>query len=224
MSRLTSFSTRAVCSGLGLGLASGLGCQGPPERSLEPSTKAVPRALASATAGRVAPAVRMPNALPQAELMGEGHARVEPVKANVKYSGRVGERLEGDVYYFTVLSLRTCDAAGKLAAVEVEIEAKSKLSVSPRDVTLGKGGITFTANLDFKRQPPGCTPRLEISTLQKAQKARGFVLYDLPRPPGPDLRLIYQPTRFGGAGFVTASLQPWSAPAAGGAGPLAITP
>ena len=132
--------------------------------------------------------------------------------AQVKHSGSgtPGERLEGDVYYFQLRSLKTCDSEGKVAGVEVEIEAKSKLSVTPRDVVIGKGGIQFSSSLDFERKLPGCTPLLKISTLQKGQVARGFVLYDLPARPGDDLRLVYQPTRFGGAGYVTAPLKDWS--------------
>lgn len=171
--------------------------------------KPVPRALASTGPPKPPPPVNMPGAIPQAELQGDQPVAARET-ATVRYSGNVGERLEGDVYFFQVHSLETCDKAGKVAGVEVEIEAKSKLSVSPRDVVIGRGGIRFTASLDFKRELPGCTPLLEISILLKGQKARGYVLYDLPSRPTNDLRLIYQPTRFGGAGFVTAPLKDWA--------------
>jgi hypothetical protein len=171
----------------------------------------VPRALASSGPKKPVPPVNMPGAIPQAELHGDQPVAARETAA-VKYSGEVGERLEGDVYFFQVRSLKTCDNAGKVAGVEVEIEATSKLSVNPRDVVIGKGGVRFTASLDFKRELPGCTPLLQISILQKGQKARGYVLYDLPSRPTDDLRLIYQPTRFGGAGFVTAPLKDWPLP------------
>jgi hypothetical protein len=151
----------------------------------------------------------MPGAIPQAELQGDQPVAARETAA-VKYSGDVGERLEGDVYFFKVHSLKTCDAAGKLAGVEVEVEAKGRLAVNPRDVIIGKGGISFTASLDLKRELPGCTPLLQISVLKRGQAARGYVLYDLPWRPTNDLRLIYQPTRWGGAGYVTAPLKDWS--------------
>jgi hypothetical protein len=173
--------------------------------------KPVPRALASTGPKKPVPPVNMPGAIPQAELHGDQPVAARET-ATVKYSGNVGERLEGDVYFFQVHSLKTCDAAGKVAGVEVEIEATSKLSVNPRDVVIGKGGIRFTASLDVKRELPGCTPLLPISVLQKGQKARGYVLYDLPSRPTDDLRLVYQPTRWGGAGFVTAPLKDWALP------------
>jgi hypothetical protein len=167
----------------------------------------VPRVLAT-TPKKPPPPVSMPGAIPQAELQGEQPTPVRETAA-VKYSGEVGERLEGDVYFFQVHSLKTCDAEGKVAAVEVEIEAKSKLTVSPKDVVIGKGGIRFTASLDFKRNLPGCTPQLEISALKRGQTVRGYVLYDLPWRPTSDLHLVYQPTRWGGSGFVTAPLKSW---------------
>jgi hypothetical protein len=173
--------------------------------------KPVPRALASTGAQKPPPPVNMPGAIPQAELHGDQPTPARETAA-VKYSGDVGERLEGDVYFFQVHSLKTCDAAGKVAGIEVEIEAKSKLSVSPKDVVIGKGGIRFTASLDFKRNLPGCTPQLEISALKRGEKVRGYVLYDLPWRPTDDLRLIYQPTRWGGAGYVTAPLKNWALP------------
>ena len=84
--------------------------------------------------------------------------------------------------------------------------------MNPKDVVIGKGGIRFTASLDFKRNLPGCTPQLEISSLKRGEKARGYVLYDLPWRPTNDLHLIYQPTRWGGSGFVTAPLKDWAPP------------
>jgi hypothetical protein len=186
-------------------------CKAKPEPPGTDAAKPVPRAFASDRPTKPPPPVNMPGAIPQAELRGD-----QPVAARetamVKYSGNPGERLEGDVYYFKVHALRTCDTTGKVVGIEVEIEAKSKLSVNPRDVVIGKGGIRFTANLDFTRELAGCTPLLKISTLQEGKKARGYVLYDLPSRPADDLRLIYQPTRFGGAGFVTAPLKNWLPP------------
>lgn len=159
-------------------------------------------------APQVAP-VHMPGAIPQQNAVAATKASSA---LSVKTTGRLGERLEGDVYYFKLLGSRTCDALGKVAAVEVEIEAKTRLTVSPRDVAIGKGGITFTGGLNFDRKLPGCTPLLGISVLRKGQVASGFVLFDVPGRPGGDLALIYQPTRWGGAGYVSVPLETWSAP------------
>jgi hypothetical protein len=153
--------------------------------------------------------VHMPGALPEETTVAAAKASSA---VPLKNTGKLGERLEGDVYYFELLGLRTCDASGKVAAVEVEIEAKTRLTVSPRDVAIGKGGITFTGGLNFDRQLPGCAPLLGISVLQKGQVTRGFVLFDVPRRPGSDLTLIYQPTRWGGAGYVSVPLQTWPGP------------
>jgi len=139
-------------------------------------------------------------------------AAVEAVaaSASVKHSGKLGERLEGDIYYFELRSVRACDEAGKIVGVEVEIEAKEKLNVSARDVTIGRGGVAFNASLDLARKLPGCTPLLGFSALQRGQVARGFVTFDLPTPRR-DLGLIYQPTRWGGAGYVSVPQLEWVA-------------
>ena len=138
-------------------------------------------------------------------------AEVAAASASVKNSGKLGERLEGDVYYFKLQSVRACDEAGKILGVEVEIEAKAKLNVLPRDVTIGRDGIAFNASLDFERKLPGCAPLLVTAALKRGQVARGFVLFDLPSRPRQDLGLIYQPTRWGGAGYVTVPRLEWVA-------------
>lgn len=190
---------------VGLVTASGLvACNG--ERPRQSSQRAQPVA---APKPKTVPAVHMPGAIARAESQGAEAPRASP---QLKNEGKLGERLEGDVYYFRLKSLRLCDGTGKLAGVEVEIEAKSRLSVSPRDVVIGKGGIAFHASMNSERRLPGCTPLLDISTLQRGEVAAGFVLFDLPHRPGNDLGLIYQPTRWGGAGFVRSSLEGWSTP------------
>jgi hypothetical protein len=111
---------------------------------------------------------------------------------------------------FRLRRLKICDDTGKVAGVEIEIEGKTKLAVSPRDVVLGHGGITFNANLDILRKLPGCTPILDRTVLRTGEVARGFVSFDLPTRPGNDLTLIYQPARWGGAGYVSVPLRGWS--------------
>jgi hypothetical protein len=135
---------------------------------------------------------------------------------NVKHTGKVGELLEGDVYSFKLVSIGPCGeqpdpktakpSARRVVAAEVEITAKDELNISPRDVVIGVGGVTFNGSTNQKRVIAGCSPLLEISRLRSKQVAKGFVLFDIPvTGPGSDLGemgLIYQPTRFGGAGRV----------------------
>jgi hypothetical protein len=135
---------------------------------------------------------------------------------NLKHTGTLGEVLEGDVYYFKLLSIRPCGEqpdpktakvdARRVVAAEVEVTAKEELNVSPRDVVIGVGGIRFNGSVDQQRTIEGCTPLLKFSRLPSKQVAKGFVLFDVPvTGPGSDLTemgLMYQPTRFGGSGRV----------------------
>jgi hypothetical protein len=114
-------------------------------------------------------------------LAHEQHVEAVIRAASVKSHRKLGERLESDVHYFTA-----------------------------RDVVRGRGGITFDAGLDFVRKLPGCTPILDRTVLRAGGVARDFVLFDLPTRPGNDLTLIYQPTRWGGAGYVRVPLRCWS--------------
>lgn len=112
----------------------------------------------------------MPMTMPGALAHEHKHVEAATRAASVKSHDQLGERLEGDVYYFR-----------------------------PRHV-LGRSGITFNASLDFVRKLPGCSPILDMTVLRAGEVARDFVLFDLPTRPGNDLTLIYQPTRWGGAG------------------------
>ena len=111
----------------------------------------------------------MPMTMPGALAHEHKHVEAATRAASVKSHDQLGERLEGDVYYFR-----------------------------PRHV-LGRSGITFNASLDFIPKLPGCTPILDRTVLRAGAVARDF-LFDLPTRPGNDLTLIYQPTRWGGAG------------------------
>jgi hypothetical protein len=164
------------------------------------------RASAKATPPETIRAVHMPGALAHAESIASAATTPLPIFKN---EGKLGERLETDLYYFRARVPRFCDATGKLIGVEVEIEAKSRISVSPRDVVIGKGGIAFNASMNLERKTAGCGPLLPIRVLQKGEVVAGFVIFDLPFRPGNDLGLIYQPTRWGGAGFVRTTLGDW---------------
>ena len=81
----------------------------------------------------------------------------------------------------------------------VEITAKGRLSISPRDMQLASGGIIFYGSIDDKRRLPGCTPLLKRSMIQNDGVAKGYVLFDVPLPEPRSLELTYRPTRWGGA-------------------------
>jgi hypothetical protein len=137
----------------------------------------------------------------------------------LKTVGKVGEELEGDVSYFKLVSIKPCEdpkhptptsdagahdpAARKVIAAQVEITAKVKVNVNPRDIVLGHDGIIFPASVDPTRELKGCTPLLKYSFLHPKESASGYVLFELPTwGPGSnvnELNLVYHPARFGGA-------------------------
>jgi len=191
-------------------------------------TKTKPRPESAAKARSAAPNVLTPAAelkklgpvLPEAD-----HHHPPPPAKTLKTVGAIGEELEGDVSYFKLLSIKPCKdpkvpavgsggapnpAARNVVAAEVEIVAKTKLAVNPRDLVLGKGGILFNASIDPKRELPGCTPLLKLSLLKAKQSAKGYVLFDLPAwGPGSnlnELNLVYHPARFGGSAQVHVKL------------------
>jgi hypothetical protein len=158
----------------------------------------------------------MPGPLTPEPGFEHGKKHETPPAVNVKHTGNVGELLEGDVYFFRLVSIKPCGeqpdtatvspTARRVMGAEVEVTAKQEMNLSPRDVSIGVGGIVFSGSVDQKRKLEGCAPLLKIMPIKPKQVARGFVLFDIPvTGPGSDLAemgLIYQPTRFGGAGRV----------------------
>jgi hypothetical protein len=150
-------------------------------------------------------------------------AQAAEERARPKADGKTGEWLEGSVYSFKLHSFRECgepldDASqakafgkepGVVLVAEVEIKAKERLNISPKDVRLNRAGIGFDTNIDFKRRFKGCTPLLQISRLNAEETVKGLVLFDIPKsewnPKG--LTLYYQPTRWGGASAVRVDLE-----------------
>jgi hypothetical protein len=187
-----------------------------PVATARPAAKAKPR---STTAAATEPAslAGMPGPLtPEPGFQHGGAVEKKVPPKNFKHTGKLGELLEGDVYFFKLLSIEPCGeqpdpetvkpAARRVVAAEVEITAKTELNVSPRDVAIGVGGIVFNGSVDQKRVLEGCTPQLSFGTLRGRGVAKGFVLFDIPViGPGSnvdEMSLAYQPTRFGGAGRV----------------------
>lgn len=208
------------------------GCAREPSKPDSTGPAATTRPTAKPKPASTTPAATQPASLagmpgPLTPEPGFHHGKPAEPKApvNVKHTGKVGELLDGDVYSFKLLSIGPCGeqpdpktakpAARRVVAAEVEITAKEELNVSPRDVAVGVGGILFNGSVDQKRVLEGCAPLLKFSVLRPKQVAKGFVLFDIPvTGPGSDLSemgLIYQPTRFGGAGRVL--VQSLSSPA-----------
>ncbi len=186
----------------------------------EPSNESKP----TATARPVVQPAKKPTITPAEAMAKLGpvlpeheHHTPPPPTEPMKTQGTVGDVLEGDVSHFKVLSLRTCvdDAhplppadnrdpkKRRIVAAEVEVVAKTRLNVAPRDLSLMAGGIEITSSVDPNREIKGCTPLLKFSRVQAKDTVRGFVLFDLPTwGPGSNLNefnLIYHPARFGGA-------------------------
>lgn len=148
------------------------------------------------------------------------HAPPPTVPQSFKTSGSIGEVLESDLYAFKLIAMRPCgdtptDASDPRArtviGAEVEITAKTKLMLSPKHVSLVKGGITFFGNVDLKRNVKGCTRLIPVSVMKQGDVAKGFVLFDLPvSGPGSNWKefsLVYLPARFGGAPQVLVKLE-----------------
>jgi hypothetical protein len=204
-----------IVTGIGLSVLAAA-CEKTPT---EPSTTDRRAAGPAASAPRAA--VPIPGMPPGFALDGGGdrdigHATVAAELPKLKVLGKVGEQLEGDVYFFKTLSVKQCEsspAAGANAktkplvlGAEVEIKAKRQLNISPRDVRLGSGGIVFYASVDAQRQEKGCEPMIRHGSLAADQVIRGYVVFDVPAPEPPKLQLTYAPTRWGGAGSVVTTL------------------
>lgn len=197
-----------------------LACAREPSGAAASKPSAKPPAVQSAQRSKPSPAEvvgKLGPVIPESEQVEHHHppAPTTPLKT----VGNVGEELEGDVSYFKLLSIKTCDdpkhatpatdagtqdpTARKVVAAQVEITAKANVNVNPRDLTLGKGGLIFPSSVDPTRNLKGCTPLLKFSLLRPKESASGYVLFDLPTwGPGSnvnELNLVYHPARFGGA-------------------------
>jgi hypothetical protein len=146
----------------------------------------------------------------------QGSPLVTPAVARkIKANGGLGELLEGDVYFFEAESVKPCKTPANVAAsadalvvvgAKVRIKAKSRLTFSPRELTLHSGGVAFNASMDVKRKLDGCAPLLQVSWLKKDDVIEGYVLFDVPQPEPKKLVLSYLPTRWGGASAVNVAL------------------
>ena len=152
------------------------------------------------------------------ETQGPAPAVTPAAARKVKSHGALGDLLEGDVYFFTAESVKPCGepatpSAGSggeqsrvVVGAKVKIKAKSRLTVSPRELSLHSGGVTLNASMDLKRELKGCTPLLKVGWLKKDETIEGFVLFDVPTPEPKNLQLRYLPTRWGGASAIGVKL------------------
>jgi len=143
------------------------------------------------------------------ETQGPAPAVTPAAARKVKSHGVLGDLLEGDVYFFTAEAVKPCgEPVGNRVVVgaKVKIKAKSRLTFSPRELSLHSGGVTLNASVDPKRELEGCTPLLKVGWLKKDETVEGYVLFDVPAPEPKDLQLRYLPTRWGGASAIGVEL------------------
>jgi hypothetical protein len=161
-----------------------------------------------------------------------GARTAAPTPAGDRHGGPSPEQgawLETASYFFRMDELKRCGSIplpppeGKAAASAglpkemawvgalVRVRASVQLLVSPRDVTLEKGGVIINPTYVDVPPLPGCAPALSVKTLRAGQVARGYVFYKVPEGfvNGAGVaKLAYQPTRWGGARRVEVTLQP----------------
>ena len=125
----------------------------------------------------------------------------------------LGEWLDGRIYRFRLEAVRRCpQPAGPDSlriGVVVRVESKmNELLVASRDVKLESGGIILDSVV-ITKAPAGCGPLLAPASLRTGKTTGGVVIFDVPpelsagnRP----VRVVYQPTRWGGARRVEAAL------------------
>jgi hypothetical protein len=172
------------------------------------------------------------NASPETEGEGEGSRDAAIADAN--------GWLEGGFYKFRLDAVKHCGASPALsqqgrdggplasddgtapsaagwrggaswvgALVRVTADVKETF-VSPRDLTLQRGGVILRAKYGDVPLLRGCQPLLQQNELRAGHEARGFALFEVPahfraKSPAP-IVLAYQPTRWGGAKRVEIAL------------------
>jgi hypothetical protein len=126
-----------------------------------------------------------------------------------------GEWLDGRIYRFRLEASRRCGPAANpdslRIGVVVRVESKmDELLVAARDVKLQSGGIILDS-LVIAKAPAGCAPLLAPSSLRAKKATAGAVIFDVPPEivsASQPVRVVYQPTRWGGAHRVEAALPP----------------
>jgi hypothetical protein len=126
-----------------------------------------------------------------------------------------GSWLEGNIYRFRLDDVRKCPppsvAGGARIGAVVRVTSKvDEVFVAPRDVKLESGGVILDSAI-LDKAPGGCGPLLAPKSLRAGKTADGVVVFDLPpgfNSDGRPVKIIYQPTRWGGARRVEALLPP----------------
>jgi len=138
----------------------------------------------------------------------------------------LGSWLENPSYAFRLDEIRRCGTPPPRAATDggvaradrpwlgfvVRVKAKvDEIFVSPRDVSLERGGIILDAKYIDQAPLPNCAPLLPQKQLKAGGMAKGIVLFELApsfqSSPAP-ITLAYRPTRWGGAPRVEVKLRP----------------
>jgi hypothetical protein len=122
-----------------------------------------------------------------------------------------GDWVASDVYDFKLEGLRPCGrAAQKHLGATVSIKAKvDELAISPRDVTIDSAGVIFQAEFPAAATAAGCESALPLRQLRRGQSVTGVVVFKIPddfTPEPKSPKLVYRPTRWGGAGRVQVSV------------------
>lgn len=139
----------------------------------------------------------------------------------------LGERIESVLFDFRVKDLRACGAGAPAAkpaspspapaageptqlGAFVSIVAKlNNFSISPRDLTLETPGMVLRAQFPAASPIPRCAPALPVTIVKRGQTTEGVAEFKIPPgfpARGEIPRLVYRPTRWGGADPVEVNL------------------
>jgi len=125
-----------------------------------------------------------------------------------------GEWQENPTYKFRLDGFKRCGGAdgGQPSWLGFSVEVATKvgpLFVSPRDVSLARGGVVLEPSYLDQKPLPNCSPLLPQRQLRPGQSVRGVVLFEIPpsfkAASGP-IELGYRPTRWGGAPHVEVKI------------------
>jgi hypothetical protein len=166
---------------------------------------------AATEAPRVVPEPRdAPPAVAVADADADAESSPEPSK---------GRWLEGNIYQFRLDDVRRCTppALTGFTRIGVLVRVMSKMDellVAPRDVKLEAGGVILDSTV-LPSAPGGCAPMLAPKSLRAGKSTAGVVVFDLPTGFNAEhrqLKVTYQPTRWGGAKRVEAVVPPDALP------------
>jgi hypothetical protein len=163
------------------------------DRRAPPHDVARARPPTALPAARKNPSGVPPAAAPVAGLAPAAAEQPAPVLA-------AGAWAETELFRFRVTELRRCRT--KLV-LSVQVQARHDLFVSPRDLALERAGVVHTSELEAA---PGCGRPLRPRSLRSGQNASGVVVFAIPEEEARGSRVVFAPTRWGGAPRVTVAM------------------